>query len=179
MKFGCTSQVFFQGKEKHGLPSLLQDFSISSDVTNDFSLFRKSSLFRAHSCYMTWVFFPPFLASPPLGATCFKYRPTLTNASTYTAVEPHMQTDFRGTEARSPLTIAWGSDIARVCTPKCSCIPWHRCNLWRANGGSEASTGLASDRGARAVSTTSHLPRQDKTEQWRSHHVNTVWCCSR
>lgn len=55
---------------------------------------------------MTWVFLPPFLASPLLGVICFKYRPILPNASTYTGMEPHKQTDFRGTEARSALTAA-------------------------------------------------------------------------
>lgn len=65
---------------------------------------------------MTWVFLPPFLVSPLLRAIWFKYRPTLPNASTYTKMEPHTQTNFRGTEAWSALTIAQGGDKARVCT---------------------------------------------------------------
>lgn len=75
VKFGCTFYVFFQDEEKLGLPSLPQDFSITFHVTNNFSLFRKISLFRAHNCYMSWVFLPLFLASPLLESICFKYRP--------------------------------------------------------------------------------------------------------
>lgn len=75
VKFGCTFYVFFQDEEKLGLPSLPQDFSITFEVTNNFSLFRKTSLFRAHNFYIFWVFLPLFLASPLLETICFKYRP--------------------------------------------------------------------------------------------------------
>lgn len=75
VKFGCTFYVFFQDEENLGLPSLPLDFSITIDVTNNFSLFRKSPLFRAHNFYMSWVFLPLFLASPHHKMICFKYRP--------------------------------------------------------------------------------------------------------
>lgn len=99
---------------------LQEDFSISSDVTNNFSLFRESPVFRAHNFYMTWGFLPPSLASPLLGPICLKYRSTLPNASTYTEIEPHTETDFSGTEAHSALTTARGCDTATVHTPT-----WH------------------------------------------------------